>query len=110
MFSVDEEDRQAPEVCAVPSGKRIGEVLPVFKGIRCDIRIGEPNHHCACCTREFTVAIKPRRVIRLYQTDISIPVRIEARICGRCAKLFTSSSKGETAVIDAVRRFVFGGE
>lgn len=94
-------------ISQIPEDKGIGDLLPAFKGIKGEFRLGEPNQECACCRKPFSNARKPRRVCRLYPVWVKIPVIVELRICGNCYAIHQRGGVDREAVIAAIEAFCF---
>lgn len=73
---------------AIPVGKTVGDILPVFSGVKGDLHIGKPDSNCASCHKPFTLVRKPRKRMRIYQCSTLIPVAFECRICGACYLIY----------------------
>lgn len=88
----------------VPSGKLVGDLLPVFSAVKDEFHIGEPNKECACCRKPFTITRKPRKSVRLYPCAASIPFAYQYRICGACVAMYErggADREAFSAAIDA---------
>lgn len=90
---------------ALPAGKRIADLLPIFEGIKGEIHVGEPNDDCASCRKPFNLVRRPRKSIRLYSPDLAIPVAFSYRVCGACLVLFRRGGKDRDAFLAAVEAY-----
>lgn len=99
-------------IVSMPAGQTIADIFTSFSGIKGELRIGQPNQECACCRKPFTVARKPRKVIRLYPVDIAsqIPVVVEFRICGACLALHQRGGMDRERCLVAVQAYFDGQE
>ena len=90
---------------AIPEGKTVGDILPVFAGVKGDLRIGEPDRSCASCRKPFTLARKPRKSMRLYPYSAAIPMAFEYRICGACYVIFQRGGDEREGFLAAVEAY-----
>lgn len=93
---------------AIPAGLRIGDLLPVFAGIKGEVHIGEPNEDCVVCRKPFGAVRRPRKSIRLYSPDLSIPVAFSYRVCGACLAQFQRGGEDCDAFLAAVEAYHTG--
>ncbi len=99
-------------IVSLPAGQTIADVLPSLSGIKGELRIGEPNKECACCRKPFSVARKPRKVVRLWPVDVAsrLPVAVEFRICGSCLALYQRGGMDRERYFAAVQAYFDGQE
>lgn len=90
---------------AIPEGKTIGDILPMFASVKGDWRIGEPNSECASCRKPFTLVRKPRKCIRLYPYSAPAPMAFEYRICGACYAIYQRGDDGREGFLAAVEAY-----
>lgn len=90
---------------AIPVGKTVGDLLPVFSGVKGDLRIGKPDSNCASCRKPFTLVRKPRKCIRLYPYSAPIPVAFEYRICGACYAIYQRGGDEREGFLAAVEAY-----
>lgn len=89
----------------LPPGKDVGEVLPVFAGIKHEIFVGKPSPVCASCRKPFNAIRKPRKAIRMYPVDAMLPVAFSYNICGACVRLVANGGADHDAVLASVQAF-----
>lgn len=90
---------------AIPDGKTVSDLLPVFAGVKGDLRIGEPDSHRASCRKPFTLVRKPRKCIRLYPYSMPVPMAFEYRICGACYAIFQRGGDEREGFLAAVEAY-----
>jgi hypothetical protein len=94
---------------AVPEGKVVGDILPVFSDIKGDLHVGEPNRDCASCRKPFTQTRKPRKSIRLYPYSALVPMAFQYRVCGACYAVYQRGGDDREGFLAAVEAYHDGG-
>lgn len=94
----------------VPAGTTITDFLPAFAGVKNEIRIGTPNHNCACCRKPFNQTRKRRKVVRIAATSIPTPILFAFHICGRCFALHQEGGSARESFMVAVQAYFEGDE
>lgn len=90
---------------AIPVGKTVGDILPVFSGVKGDLHIGKPDSNCASCRKPFTLVRRPRKCIRLYPYSTPVPVAFEYRICGSCYVIYQRGGDEREGFLAAVEAY-----
>lgn len=88
-----------------PEGLRVADILPVFRGVKYEIRLGEPDMVCAGCRRSFNTARKRRKRIRLFQCNSRLPIIYEFHMCGACVSIYQRGGDGREMLLAAIESY-----
>jgi hypothetical protein len=95
---------------AIPDGKKVGDVLPVFAGVRFEYRIGERSSVCAGCSKPFGPIRKIVKEVRIYPRSAVVPIAFAYPICGRCTGMHSRGGAEREAVLASIQAFHEGRE
>lgn len=92
-----------------PKGLRVADILPVFRGVKYEIRLGKPDMVCAGCRRSFNTARKRRKRIRLYPCNSRLPIVYEFHLCGVCASVYQRGGDDRAMLLAAIESYWANG-
>jgi hypothetical protein len=102
--------RKLHSMTMIPEGKTVGDLLPVFSGVKHELFVGKSNPVCASCRKPFNAIRKPRKAIRMYPVAADVPLAYSFNICGACVRLVANGGADHDAVLASVEAYCEASE